>query len=76
MPHNIAPYKIVGYFRLRADGETVFDTPDKNTAILMGLALPAFAAHVAKVQSGAVSQPGDSVAWLERLHSLDSGEGR
>jgi hypothetical protein len=65
MPADIAPFKVIGYFRLRADGETVFETPDKNTALLMGLALPAFAEHVAKVK-----KVGDSTAWLEHLHSL------
>jgi hypothetical protein len=66
MPADISPYRIVGYFRVRADGETVFDTPDKNGALLMGVALPAFAEHVAKVKKA-----GDAIDWLERLHSLE-----
>jgi hypothetical protein len=69
MPADISPYKVIGYFRVREDGETVFDTANKDTALLMGVALSAFAAFVAKVQAGAAGKS-EAVAWLEKLHSL------
>jgi hypothetical protein len=64
MPADIAPFKIIGNFRLRPDGSALWDAPDANSAFLMGTALAAWAAHVD-------ARRGDAVAWLEQLHALE-----
>jgi hypothetical protein len=43
---------------------------DRHASFLMGVALAAFAEHVAKVTEQDATQVGDSVAFLERLHKL------
>ena len=68
MPADIAPFKIIGNFRLRPDGTASWDAVDLASAFLVGTALAAFAAHVDRVTA---ERRGDAVAWLERLHSLE-----
>jgi hypothetical protein len=64
MPADIAPFKIIGNFRLRPDGTASWDAVDHASAFLVGTALAAFAAHVD-------ARRGDAVAWLEHLHALE-----
>jgi hypothetical protein len=68
MPADIAPFKIIGNFRLRPDGTASWDAVDHASAFLVGTALAAFAAHVDKLTA---ERRGAAVAWLERLHSLE-----
>jgi hypothetical protein len=70
LPENNAPYRLCGYFTYRGDGsQPVCTTPDKESAFLMGLALPAFVDFVAKVTGERIAKHAD-VAMLERLAAL------
>jgi hypothetical protein len=76
LPTNHAPYRVVGTLTSR-EGKLcvtpVTEDRDSNMLIL-GATLGHFAAHVERVKSQ--GQTGDSLAWLERLHTLEGGEGR
>jgi hypothetical protein len=71
LPVDIAPYALCGFFRYRGPDLPVECTAhDRHASFLMGVALAAFAEHVAKVTEQDATQVGDSVAFLERLHKL------
>ena len=73
LPENISPYRICGYFTYRAADPQPWwwgcTTPDEESAFLMGIAMPAFTNHVAKVTGERIAKHPD-VAMLERLADL------
>jgi hypothetical protein len=69
MPADIRPFRFVGTLTYRG-GQCIVERAgtDAESILILGVALNAFAEHVAKVKSSA--QTGDSVEWLRRLLRL------